>query len=53
LRVLNQGSSGNLHDDIVDADLEIRIEILDALPHFDGAIHFNFGSQEEMRYRSK
>jgi hypothetical protein len=51
--MLNQSRGGNLDDDVVDADLQIRIEGVDAFAHFSRAIHFDFGSQEEMWHRSQ
>jgi hypothetical protein len=40
--MLNQRTRYHLNDDVVDADLQIRVQRIDAMPHFNGTIHFDF-----------
>src|ERR1044072_8681583 len=50
LRVLNQCRCRNLNDDVVDADLQIGIERIDALAHFRRAIHLDLGGEKKVRH---
>src|ERR1044072_5602575 len=51
--MLDERCGRNLDDHIVDADLQIRIERVDATTHFGGAIHLNVCREKEVRYRSE
>src|ERR1044072_6788002 len=51
--MLDQRCGRNLDDHVVDADLQIRIERVDATTHFRGAIHLNVCREKEVRYRSE
>src|SRR6185369_8859894 len=50
LRMLNQRGCRNLDDDVVDTDLQIGIECVDALTHFRRAIHLDFSGEKEVRH---
>jgi len=52
-RVLDQRRCRHLDDHIVDTDLQIRIESVDAATHFRGAVHFDLGSEKEVWYWSE
>src|SRR6185369_1043718 len=52
-RVLNQRRCGDLNDHVVDTDLQIRIERVDAAAHFRGAVHLDFSGKEEVWYWSE
>ena len=51
--MLHQRRCRDLDDDVVDADLQIRIERVDAFAHFRGAIHFDLGGEKEVRHRAE
>src|SRR6266567_1443707 len=51
--MLQQRAGDDLDDDVVDADLKVRIKRINLATHFGRAIHLNFSRQKEMRYRSK
>src|ERR1044072_2686913 len=51
LWMLHERRCRYFNDDVVDADLQFRIQLVDPFAHLSRAIHFNFGGQKEMRYR--
>src|SRR5688500_16096128 len=51
--MLNQRCCRYFDDHVVDTDLEIRIERVDALAHFCGAVHLDLGSEKEVWHWSK
>src|SRR6185369_1476463 len=49
--MLNQRGRSHLDDDVVNTDLQIGIERVDAFAHFRCTIHFDLGGEEEVRHR--
>src|SRR6185295_20344684 len=48
--MLQQGDGGNFDNDVVNADLQIRIECVYVLAHLCRSIHLDLSSQEEVWY---
>src|SRR6266567_144700 len=48
--MLQQSDCGDLDDDIVDAELCVRIQLVNRSAHIRGAIHFDFIGQEKVRH---
>src|SRR5215831_13415100 len=50
--MLEQRDGGNLDDDVIDAELQIGIEFVDAAAHFHDAVHLDLGAREEIQHRA-
>src|SRR5438445_5778504 len=53
LRVLNQSGRSYLDNDIVDAELRVRIQLIERASHVRGSLHIDFGGKKEMRHRAE
>src|SRR6476661_4531364 len=51
--MLHERRGRDLDNNVVDADLEFRIELVYSFAHFSSAIHFYLSGKKEMRYRAQ
>src|SRR5437868_5883505 len=51
--VLDQRCCRYFNDHVVDTDLKLRVEGVDAATHLGRAVHFNLGREKEVRHWSK